>query len=365
MHKKFFEEIPFIRAIACIMVVLVHVTSGTITAENGSVNYLNLYLYQLTRLGTPIFAVVSAFLLFSSVKRSGFNIKRFFLSRTTKILLPFILWTFGYLYFKIYSGQDVFTDKERTIKYFVLGTGYYHLYFIITVIQFYIIFPLLQLIRGRKLVLTLFFLSLPLNAYWLMNAEGNTQIELLNSILTHRSFLLNWISFFMFGAVLAHFYSEILEFVKRQKLLFLILAGLVFTALCVEINPDHIFTSSRPINLIYVPVFVLFLLSIHEKISKNPMVIKVLNVIGNYSMGIFLVHPFVKVQISKYLTSDFWNTPLILVTTILIMFISMVIIRLILFLPKSNYLVPVGKAKREDRQSKKAVLNTSPVISAK
>lgn len=78
MRKKFFEEIPFIRAVACIMVILVHVTSGTIIAEDGSVNYLNLYLYQLTRLGTPIFAVVSAFLLFSSVKRNGFNIKRFF-----------------------------------------------------------------------------------------------------------------------------------------------------------------------------------------------------------------------------------------------------------------------------------------------
>lgn len=347
MQKKFFEEIPFVRAIACIMVVFVHVSSGTITAADGSTNVLNLYLYELPRLGTPIFAVISAFLLFSSVKRNGFALKRFFSSRTTKIVVPFIIWTLFYLSFrKYFYGDELFIDAQHTAKYFLIGTGYYHLYFMITVIQFYIIFPLLQLIRNRKTLLVFFFVSLLVNFYWFAAAETHTGIELLDAAINHRSFLFNWIGFFFFGAVLAYYYEEILSFVKRQKLALFGITSVMFLLLCMEIDPENIFTSSRPVNLLYVPIFVLFLLSIQGIIAKVPFILKGLNVIGNYSMGIYLVHPMVKGVIRRIIPPNYWEPQLILVTIGIILVISLLIVQLILFLPKASYLIPVGKAKK-------------------
>jgi probable poly-beta-1,6-N-acetyl-D-glucosamine export protein len=348
MQKKFFEEIPFVRAIACIMVVFVHISSGTITADDGSTNTLNLYLYQLPRLGTPIFAVISAFLLFSSVKQRGFDLKRFFLSRTTKIVLPFVIWTLFYLWVKIYFyGDEVFTDAQSIMKYFLIGTGYYHLYFMITVIQFYIIFPLIQLIHKRTILLALFALSVLLNVYWFSGPEINTGIELLDVIMGHRSFVLNWIGFFLFGAVLAYYYSEVLAFVKRQKLLLFVLTGLMFILLCLEIDSENIFTSSRPANLIYVPIFVMYLLCIQGLAAKVPFLLKSLNVVGNYSMGIYLVHPVVKVVLKRILPSEYWQSGLILVTIGIVLVISMIIVRAILFLPKANFLIPIGKTKQK------------------
>ncbi|PSL40777.1 surface polysaccharide O-acyltransferase-like enzyme [Planomicrobium soli] len=347
MQKKFYEEIPFVRAIACIMVVFVHVSSGTITAANGSINTLNLYLYELPRLGTPIFAVISAFLLFGSVNRRGFNIKHFLTSRTTKIVLPFIIWTLIYLSFKKYFySNEIFPDAQSTAKYFLVGTGYYHLYFMITVIQFYIMFPLLQLIRNRKMLLGFFFVSLLVNLYWFTGSKIHTGIDLLDIIIGHRSFLLNWIGFFMFGAVLVSYYSEILKFVKRQKVVLFVSAILIFLALCLEIDPNNIFTSSRPINLLYVPIFVLFLLSIQGLIAKVPFILSGLNIIGNYSMGIYLVHPMVKGILRRNTPPSFWEPELILVTIGIVLLTSLIIVHLIMFLPKANYLIPIGKAKR-------------------
>ena len=347
MGKKFFEEIPFVRAIACMMVVFVHITVGTITADDGSTNYLNLYLYQMTRLGTPIFAIISAFLLYSSVRRSGFSLKKFISSRTMKVVSPFILWTIVYLTYKaFYLEQDVFANPERNIGYFLFGTGHYHLYFMVTVIQFYILFPLLQLVRVRKILLALFFLSIPFNAYWLLYAEASTPYKFFNIFLTHRSSVLHWISFFLFGAVLAAYYTEILTFLKKRWLILSVLAGIMFTALFIEIDPENIFSSSRPINLLYVPLFVLFLLSIHQFIAKIPLVLKAFNLVGNYAMGIYLVHPIVKLQVLRVLPPEFWDPPLILVTFLIILAVSMLVVRLILFLPFANFIVPVGKAKK-------------------
>lgn len=356
MQKKFFEEIPFVRAIACIMVVFVHVTSGTITASDGSTNTLNLYLYELPRLGTPIFAVISAFLLFSSVKRNGFDIKRFFFSRTSKIVIPFVIWTFFYLWVKTYFyNNDVFADTQNIANYFLVGTGYYHLYFMITVIQFYVLFPLLQFIHKRKLLIALFLLSIPVNIYWFSAPEIHTGIDMLDIILAHRSFILNWISFFLFGAVLAYSYEEVLAFVKRRRTFLVSMTILMFGALFLEVNPEQIFTSSRPVNLLYVPIFVLFLLSIQNLVAKFPLLLSILNVVGNYSMGIYLVHPVIKVILRRTLPEAYWEPQLILGTIAIVLAISVVVVRLILLLPKANYLIPVGKSKR----SVKTIVNTA------
>lgn len=363
MGKKFYEEIPFVRAIACMMVVSVHISVGTITADDGSTHYLNLYLYQLTRLGTPIFAIISAFLLYSSVKRNGFNFKKFISSRTVKVIFPFVIWTIIYLCYKSYMGQEVFANPQKNINYFLFGTGHYHLYFMVTVIQFYILFPLLQLIRVRKLLLFVFLASIPFNAYWLLHAEMNTQYEYLNVMFTHRSSVLHWISFFLFGAVLAAYYEEVLLFVNKHKAFFAILAGIMFTALVIEIDSENIFSSSRPINLLYVPLFVLFLLSIYQFIAKSKVLVNLFNLVGNYSMGIYLVHPLVKLQVIRVLPPEFWEPPLILVTFLIILSLSILVTRLILFLPLSSYIVPVGKSKRkkENIQREKPRVDSAPL----
>ncbi|MGE7663623.1 acyltransferase family protein [Peribacillus sp. NPDC097197] len=228
---------------------------------------------QFTRLGTPVFAVLSAFLLFSSVKNRGFNLKKFMLSRTTKIVFPFIIWTTAYLIYLSYTGWEFHENKLIFIfSNYVLGEGFYHLYFIVTIIQFYCIFPLLQLVRNKSTLLLLFFISLPLNYLSLLIFDNKLFLGNLGGIehiIIHSSFVMNWISYFLLGAVIAYYYPNIKDFCNKNVKLLTFLFFTVILAISFEINPDSLFVSARPINLVYIPVFVLFLLSIYQFIAKN------------------------------------------------------------------------------------------------
>lgn len=346
MQNKYFSEIPFVRAIACLLVVLVHVTAYTYNRELGFSYDTTLYLNQLARFGTPIFAVISAFLLFGGVKRKGFRLKDFLLSRTSKVILPFIFWTFIYLSIKWYHGSIIHFNLEGFIDYFMLGKGYYHLYFMVTVIQFYLVFPWIQMIRSKYKILVLFFISLPVNYYWLVTTDLVFNTEIIQILASSRSFLLNWISYFMFGATLAYFYHEIVTFTKKYKWLFVCLFVATIVGVFSEIRPDKLFSSSRPNNILYVPILILFLISIYDHIKKYRLLSKITNVVGTFSMGIYLVHPLVLLLINKVIPATFWENYIMIVFILTVIF-SILLVKLISFLPKSNYILPVPVPKQK------------------
>ncbi|MFS0750349.1 acyltransferase [Oceanobacillus sp. 1P07AA] len=343
--NKYFEEIPYIRAIACMMVVLVHISaishSNSFFADNWS-----LYINQISRVGTPIFAVISAFLLFNSIKDKKLNLKRFFKSRTTKIVLPFIIWTIVYLAVKSYLGKDVFSNMGQVINYFLLGTSHYHLYFIITVIQFYIIFPILQLPKNRIVILVMFLLSIPLNFYWYNIDNFTFDNTIINSILNHRSFILNWIAYFMFGAVLVYFYKELISFTYKARYLIFSAFILMMFMMVNEITHGVVLTSSREENLFYVPIVILFLLTTFNYIKNFNRTVNVITLIGNYSMGIYLIHPLIII----FLRETFALYPLVsyqlIIVFMVVLTLSILITQLILFIPLSKYIIPVGKKKK-------------------
>lgn len=83
---KYYKEIPVIRAIAAIMIVIVHLTANSYHRDNIFANDWLGYLNQISRLGTPIFAIISAFLLTASVLNRGFDLKYFVKSSFLKYL---------------------------------------------------------------------------------------------------------------------------------------------------------------------------------------------------------------------------------------------------------------------------------------
>lgn len=351
MIKNPILEIQFIRAIACLLVVLVHVTGGVYDPETGFPDYFILTLNQFSRLGTPVFAVISAFLLFNSVKNRGFNIKKFFLSRTTKIVVPFIIWTIIYSTFSMIHYNVGFTDNFIFYFFtnFILGTGFYHLYFIVTIIQFYIIFPLVQLARTGTALFLLFLVSLPVNLIFVgIDHDFLNQINILNYIITGRSFILKWISFFMFGALLSYYYKDVRAFCEKNIIFLSFLFSLVFVGLYFEIDLYRVLDSSRPQNLIYIPIFILFLLSIYPFVDKHILFFNIFDLIGKYSMGIYLVHPLVLAYLDIFLPNDFWFSEFILLPYILTIIISVLLVKLILFLPFSKYIISVPFSKSKE-----------------
>lgn len=348
-NKKqlFFEEIPFVRAIACMLVVAVHTAGGNLIS--GSESYIALLLNQYGRLGTPIFAVISGFLLTSSVIVRGFSLQKFITSRTVKIISPYIIWTIAYILFAQYlQGRDMLNSKKKIFDYFVLGEAKTHLYFIVTVVQFYLIFPLLQLIRNRIVLLNIFVVASWLNFIWLKDWYPSLKpvFGSFSYILEDRSFLFNWISYFLTGMVLAYYWKTISHWAAKYKVAGYACLAIVIVVMYQEIDPGSLFSSSRTENLFYIPLLVFSLISIATSVMNYPRVYKWFRLIGDFSMGIYLIHPMfltvMKARLS-FLFSDIYGTVTAYVITLVL---STVAVKIISKIPKSTFIVPIPKPKK-------------------
>ncbi|MFG0935223.1 acyltransferase family protein, partial [Staphylococcus sp. 231237_7MaSpsaltlick] len=90
--------------------------------------------------------------------------------------------------------------------------------------------------------------------------------------------------------------------------------------------------------------FLAFIIYFNYLIRKYKSIMQILTLIGNYSMGIYLVHPLVKWLVMKIPIFD--NRDSLLLYSILfitIVIISVITINLLIKIPNGNYIVPVPK----------------------
>lgn len=159
-----------------------------------------------------------------------------------------------------------------------------------------------------------------------------------------RAFIFNWISYFILGIIFAKYYEEINKAIRKYKTLLLPSIVVMFISFLIFIDLDHFVTSSHPMFLLYTPFFLAFLIYFYYLIRKSKSIMQILTLIGNYSMGIYLVHPLVKWIVMKIPIFDNRDSLLLYgILFIIIVSISVLIINLLIKIPNGNYIVPVPK----------------------
>ena len=344
---KYYEEIPVIRSIAAILVVTVHLIAGLYSPGGVFSNVHIGYIDQLARLGTPIFAVISAFLLMSSVLRRGFDLSYFVKSRFTKIFIPYLFWSGVYLLYRSFVEGSLIPGLPVS-SYFLHGTANFHLYFILTVLQFYILFPLLSRLKKGPVLIGLFLMSLLVNYAWMKSDGVSIDNEFFHTLINNKSFLFNWIAYFMLGIVYAAYYQEIQTLLLKHKRILQLFIIVLAVDLFVSINLDQLYTSTNAANLIYIPFFLISLNYLYHFVKMDVASKTILTTIGNYSMGIYLVHPLVirtigRMEWSPVLTS----TNMFVITLSLTLLLSVLLSYLISLLPFGSYLIPVPRRRKK------------------
>ncbi|ESU34227.1 hypothetical protein G3A_02190 [Bacillus sp. 17376] len=350
-QRNHIYEVHYIRAIASLMVLLVHVSAAYYYQHDQKYNEITLFINQISRFGTPMFAVISGFLLFYQTIIKGFYFKRFVSSRFTKIGIPFFLWSGFYLSFMILA-QNIQPFEEGYLVFlinFAFGDSFYHLYFMSIVFQFYLIFPLLQLIRSKKSWILLLFLAALTNLYILkFYAPGQTE-GILKVLLSQRAFLPSWIFFFIFGGFLAYNWEGLIKFSQKNKIV-LGLSVLILTALAVlEYKIIGSVPSNRATNLVNIPIITLFILGISEDIMKIRFLNRFLTKVGTLSMAIYLVHPFVLYIVQTIAPQFIWKTTLFPITFMIVLALTIAVVKLIQLLPYNQYILTVPKIKESQK----------------
>ncbi|WIV11836.1 acyltransferase [Proteiniborus sp. MB09-C3] len=323
-------ELYYIRAIAAFGIFTIHATGGfALYSEfKSKAMYLGIFLNQFFRFGTPVFMMVSGFVLFYNYRKpEEFDGARFYKKKATFLVLPYILWSIGYFLFSSYMYRIPITlDGLLGLpKNILLGEGSSHLYFIFLIVQFYIIFPLLIKYLSKSMMdnpFKVFVCTAILQAIILIYEfyfRKPTNIAIINFINAYywKTFL-GWFFYFITGGIIAYHYDKFVEFVDRKiKLLipFYALSIVLFLGevyLDIYVNKGRYnferYGSIRPMNMVYGLLTFAVLVWLTRKIKdEGNTLIRLIKSFGTYSLGVYFAHPMVLEYIKIKLMSNFPN----------------------------------------------------------
>jgi len=355
---KRLKEIDFIRAISIIAVIMIHIGTSILMVDNKlhtlKVTMVEFYIYhQLTSFAVSAFLVVSGITLFMSFKKKKLNYLHFIGTRACLVLIPYYIWTIyfldvrGYLFGK--TPNELGLTFLEFISTFASGNTYYHLWFVPVLFCLYLFFPLARHIVKH------------MNSLWWIVALVALQIAIHYAAYTYLpkeslkyTRFLSYIGLFTIGSYIGNNYDKVKEFINKY------IIGIVAAIVSVIAYKTYDFYNSVYIlkakffnlpqtvtweNRIYVLLLVAIMIYIAPKINIG-FISKVFYKVGANSFGIYLIHPFVLLQVVSY-TKKYHidlNSIMIFITLVGIIFVSYAISELINMIPY-GYLI-VGKNDR-------------------
>lgn len=216
-HKERIPQLDIFRAIAIFAVLAIHATSRTLSETMGTgMFHPFLFINKFSQFAVPSFVFLSGFVLFYNyIDRplSGKTLGKFYSRRLIYIIVPYFIFSLLYFCLKMTAGHTwnmPLDDMAAKLwKYLWTGTAYTHLYYIIIIIQFYVLFPLmlwcLQKVRRLAAWAPVIGLALQwgfvlLNKYMVNNGYWQ---------LSKGSLAITYFSYFLLGAAVAVYYGSL------------------------------------------------------------------------------------------------------------------------------------------------------------
>ena len=144
MKRK--PELDYMNAIACLLVILIHVLSvGIVEAEPDSWQAAVIYFpWRFAAFVVPMFLYTAAVKLARQYGGADLSLRlylRYVLRRLRKIYVPYVLWVLVYYAYYIRRGYVAGNIREL-LSYIWIGNLSSPFYFVIIIMQFYLAMPL-------------------------------------------------------------------------------------------------------------------------------------------------------------------------------------------------------------------------------
>lgn len=345
-----------------------------------------MFIYHLTRFGTPTFVFLSAVLLFYNNEHK-LHYPTFIRKRFGDIYVPFFVWTLVYwlsVRLTMYTNWlDAGTWKSLVRELFAPQAGY-HLWFIIMVFQFYLLFPLFRKIalkvkdrlkgmeykRQNAIILTILLISGAAYAYllylsyyrmgqWAL-APGIGQ----TLIMYRTNWFVMYIFYFILGAVCAFMLDRFRNVMVKILPWNALLAIFLFIYLAYDVLRGsgetmnlNISTYLKPTTFVLILSQMFLIYGILHLVSVKSKFYKLFTWIGRYSFGGYLVHALVIYWIAFFtrpLQLAGYHLGFTLLTFVLTAVCSLLISYGLSRLPCSRYLVGLAPRKVTNTRLNKA-----------
>lgn len=283
-NKDKLYELDYMRFIACLAVMIVHITATGVTGYiHGSFPYKAvLLLNRSLKFTTPIFIFLSGVTSFYSYRKKEFNYFSFLGRRLPKVLVAYIVWSI--IYYAVYMKLGYYSwNPGFFVKSVLQGTMSYHLYFVIIITQMYVVGPLFFFIlkkTDRKIPI-------------LVAAGIITMLsaEFIRFELSDRLFL-KYMVFYMWGIYVTLERDKYLNWIQKNRLLL----SVAYLASCIVYTVVSYYDMAVITYVWFVfsvaSVFFVYCvgLEMKERLRKSYSFIKLF---GQSSYYIYLMHPLV------------------------------------------------------------------------
>ncbi len=296
MEKR--KEIDFVNILLCVLVMLIHILSRSVASlDKASIQYLAVLVpSRLASFVVQGFIFLSGMKYFMKYKQNNFKYLPFIKSRARTILVPYILWNVIYYLALIPLGYFNFSIFEL-MKFIAMGNMISHFYFVVVIMQFYLLMPLwlvlLKKTDERLLLLLSFALMIAFGQYFAAGFIYNDRIFL--------KYIFYWIA----GCVVGRHIKEYFEFINKSRLkIILIYADIaLIDCICTYYNNTEGYVAGlETIHIIYCAVSILFVFAICGKLLGY-VDKAIFGIINRQSYNIYLSHCLV-----LYYCDYFMNT---------------------------------------------------------
>jgi surface polysaccharide O-acyltransferase-like enzyme len=326
-----------LRVIALFAVVVLHTTSPVMEQFHKgplSVWLVGDFYNSLVRFAVPVFVMISGALLLNR----EYTLSDFLQRRLSRIVIPFLFWSLIYIGYMFYNDEvdysgDVWVSVKQVLHLLKYGSSY-HLWYVYMLIGLYLIIPILsKFVRNATENELLYFIGV----WFFIMLIDQPYLSRFKPQLDLRYFE-GFIGYLVLGHYLAFKKFTFKRLKGAMWALFFVTLGLTTLGTYLLFNHYNSISTlmyeplSPPIVIISVSIFMIARLS---KPKLSPFIIKVRDLIGTYSYGIYLGHAIVLTLLDEQGIKFTWFTPIasIPVTALICFILALLLVYLVNKIP--------------------------------
>lgn len=274
-----------LRGLAILGVVATHVGSLANVFEKDSFDFFfTIFWRNFWNFCVPLFISISGYFLAKKQIVEACDYNEFIKKQIPRVYWPMLFWSFIWFFLAIANNANLFSEVLKLIT-FQSSTPYY---FIALIIQYYLLLPVLKRFVNIRGLIASAAISLSATLIiFLVRYYSSLDLPLI----IYGGNFLTWIMFFLLGLLIGS--GVKLKISNSALLLYTVLFYLLScteTYLLIDLfnKPKDAVTAIKFFSFIYSFVLITYLFNNQDVIRS-----RILNALGRYSFGIYLMHMFV------------------------------------------------------------------------